>query len=141
LIDFLDASALVKRYVQEPGSSAIRRLCATSEIAVARIVFAEVASALARACREGAFDEVARDRLLDRLNEDVDSFQVVELRRGVIESTRDLVTRHPLRGYDAVQLACALAMQERGRGLRFWAADERLVAAARLEGMRAAVPR
>ncbi len=140
MIDFLDSSALVKRYAAEPGSAMIRRLCARGEIAVARITYAEVAGALARAAREGAFDEDVRDALLDRLGDDLDAFQTVEIRRAVVWRTRELVIRHALRGYDAVQLACALVMHERGGSVRFWSADARLVAAAQAEGLRAAIP-
>lgn len=140
MIEFLDSSALVKRYVPEPGSALVRRLCAHGEVAVCRIAFAEVAAALARACRERILVEDERDRLLDQLGDDVDAFQTVELRRAVVEATRPLVTRHPLRGYDAVQLASAIAIHERGSSLRFWSADARLVAAARSEGLRAQLP-
>ncbi len=140
MIEFLDSSALVKRYVPERGSATIRRLCARGEVAVSRIAFAEVAAALARACRERILDEDERDRLLDQLGEDVDAFQTIELRRTVVEATRPLVTRHPLRGYDAVQLASAMAIHAHGRSLRFWSADVRLVTAARSEGLRAEVP-
>ncbi|MBI2893824.1 MAG: type II toxin-antitoxin system VapC family toxin [Deltaproteobacteria bacterium] len=140
MIEFLDSSALVKRYVPEPGSALIRRLCASGEIAVSRVVFAEVAAAVARASREGGLTDDDRDRVLDQLADDVDAFQTIELRRAVVEATRPLVTRHPLRGYDAVQLASAMAIQGRGRSLRFWSADSRLVAAARSEGLRAQIP-
>lgn len=140
MIEFLDSSALVKRYVREPGSSQIRRICATADVAVARIVYTEVAAALARATREGMLDEPARDVLLDQLGEDLEAFEVVELRRAVVERTRPLAIRHALRGYDAIQLAAALAVADRGRALRFWSADTHLTAAARAEGLRAAVP-
>ena len=140
MIEFLDSSAVVKRYVSEPGSAAVRRLCAHADVAVSRIAYAEVACALARACREGVLDEGTRDRLLDQLGVDIDAFQIVELRRSIVERTRPLAIRHALRGYDAVQLASAIAVHERGPSLRFWSADARLVAAARSEGLRASVP-
>jgi predicted nucleic acid-binding protein len=140
LIEFLDSSALAKRYVTEPGSQAVRRLLAAGRISVARIVFAEVASALARAAREGVVTEDVRDRLLDQLEADVDTFDVVELRRPLVARTRALVVRHGLRGYDAVQLASAMTVADRGGGIRFWSADAKLVQAARSEGLRASVP-
>lgn len=140
MIEFLDSSALVKRYVNESGSAAIRQLCRRAEIAVARVVYSEVAAALARACRDQLFDEDLRDRLLDRLGDDMDTLQTIELRRSIVQRTRGLVTRHALRGYDAVQLASALAIHDRGTSVRFWSADSRLSAAARSEGLRAIVP-
>jgi predicted nucleic acid-binding protein len=51
-----------------------------------------------------------------------------------------LVTRHPLRAYDAVQLASALRVQSelvrtRAPALTFLSADDRLVAIAQAEGL------
>ena len=140
MILYLDSSALVKRYVTESGSAAIRRLCSRADVAVARGTYAEVAAALVRAWREGVLDDALRDELLARLGDDMDAFQTVEVRRAVVLRTRELLLRHALRGYDAVQLACALAVRDRGAAVRFWSADRQLVAAARAEGMRAEVP-
>ena len=50
MILYLDASALVKRYVDEPGSPDVREAIARAEVAgTALISRAEVAAALARA--------------------------------------------------------------------------------------------
>lgn len=54
MIHFLDTSALVKRYVAEPGSTEVRRLFRASMLGVARIAYAELAAAVARRQREGA---------------------------------------------------------------------------------------
>ena len=52
----------------------------------------------------------------------------------------DLVVRHPLRGYDAVQLATALHVQASGTSVEFWSTDETLRVAALAEGLRVVVP-
>jgi hypothetical protein len=63
--------------------------------------------------------------------------RVVELRRAVIQSVRALVMRWPLRGYDAVQLACAVRLHDAGAPVDLWCSDDALVTAARGEGLRA----
>ena len=67
LIRFFDASALVKRYVREEDSSRLARWLAAGTAATARLSAVEVASALARRCREGASSPAERDRALAAL--------------------------------------------------------------------------
>jgi predicted nucleic acid-binding protein len=134
VIDFFDTSALVKHYVREPGSSAVRAAVRGGHASVARVAHAELAATFARLCREGAVDEKTRDALFDRIDRDFPTFEVVEWRASVASAVRQLVSRHPLRALDAVQLASALAL--RARPLRFWCADGRLAAAAGSEGLR-----
>jgi predicted nucleic acid-binding protein len=62
---------------------------------------------------------------------------VVEVRSTVVRRVPALVMRQPLRGYDAVQLAAALAVQDRGTTVDFWTADTRLAEAAQRENLRA----
>lgn len=135
LIDYFDSSALTKRYLPEPGSAAVRKATRAASIAVARIAFAEIAAATARAAREGLIDTTDRDRALARLVTDLGRWTVVELRPRVVWRVRDLVTRHPLRGYDAVQLSSALELRDAGRAVRFWCTDRALCAAAVAEGL------
>jgi hypothetical protein len=52
----------------------------------------------------------------------------------------ELVVRHPLRGYDAIQLATALHVQAAGTPVEFWSTDEALGVAALAEGLRVIVP-
>ena len=51
---------------------------------------------------------------------------------------RDLIQRHPLRGFAAVHLASALNLKrDLGEPITFAAADERLLQAAAAEGLQA----
>ncbi|MGH7858309.1 MAG: type II toxin-antitoxin system VapC family toxin [Candidatus Binatia bacterium] len=137
---FLDSSALVKRYLTEPGSDLVRDLLRRRRrVAVSRIAYAEVVAAVARAWREKVLEESARDAVFDVIDRDFTRFDVTELRRSIIERVRDLVVRQPLRAYDAVQLASALTLKERGASVDFWVADDRLTTAARGEGLRTTV--
>ena len=136
MIHYLDTSALVKRYVQEAGSASVRALFRGKSLATARVAYAEIAATLARLCREGALDETDRDAIYGRLDADFAALTVVEIRASLVRAVPDLVKRRPLRGYDAVHLAAALVLRDRGIAVTFWAADGALVDAARAEGLR-----
>jgi len=113
VIAYLDASALVKRYVVERGSRETITLIAGSEmIATSTITRAEVAAALAKAVRAGLVTG-RRARNAQRLFAtdwpDLVRVPVTEL---LVERAGTLAWDLRLRGYDAVQLASALAWQE-----------------------------
>jgi len=143
-IYFLDSSALVKRYVTEIGSTWIRALTtpdARNPLIIARITWVEVLSALARRKREGSLtsDDVAQ--AIQAFRYDMNTqYQVSELDPPLAEAAGELVTQHPLRAYDAVQLASALRVQSdlvrtEAPALTFLTADDRLVAVAHAEGL------
>ena len=143
-IYFLDSSALVKRYVTEIGSTWIRALTtpdARNPLIIARITWVEVLSALARRKREGSLtsDDVAQAIRAFRYDMNM-QYQVSELDPPLAEAAGELVTQHPLRAYDAVQLASALRVQSdlvrtEAPALTFLTADDRLVAVAHAEGL------
>jgi predicted nucleic acid-binding protein len=96
----------------------------------------EVASALARREREGAFKTAERDRAIRRLNADLAAYILVELTPELSAEAQALLLRHALRCGDAVQLASCLYLQrETGERISFAAFDERLNNAARTEGL------
>ncbi len=141
---FLDSSALAKRYVTETGSDWVRAIADPAQgntLIIARIAWVEVLGALARRQREAALavDDVARAIRTFRYHLDT-QYQVVELDAVLAMAAGDLVTRHPLRAYDAVQLASALRVQtelarSRDTALIFVSADERLTVVAQAEGL------
>jgi len=58
----------------------------------------------------------------------------VDVTEQVVRRVRELVRRHPLRGYDAIHLAAALELaSELGAAVTFVTADEKLGRAARAE--------
>jgi uncharacterized protein len=127
---------LVKRYVREPGAVAVRRLLKTDPAATSRLSEVEVASALVRREREGAFSVEERDRALASFADDLTALIVVELTPEIGASARALLLRHRLRAGDAVQLASGLYLQrEMSQTVPFVAFDDRLAEAARHEGL------
>lgn len=138
MIYFLDTSALVKRYVAEPGSPLVRSLFARRrKVAISRLAFAEVAAAAARRRREGTLSARQQEALLARLEEDLSTFLVVEVRQASLSTVPGLCSRHPLRAYDAVQLAAALLLRQTASAVDFWTTDHALRLAALAEGLRA----
>ncbi len=126
----------MKRYVREPGAVAVRRWLQAGPAAASRLSEVEVASALVRRAREGAFTAAERDRALASLTHDFAALLIVELTREITADAQALLLRHPLRAGDAVQLAGGLFLQrEMGQPLPFVAFDDRLVEAARREGL------
>ena len=136
---YFDASALMKRYVREPGSVTVRRLLALGGAATSRLSEVEVASALARRVREGTVSALERDRAVAAVILDVAAMLVVEVTPGLTAQARTLLERHPLRASDALQLASCLYVQEQlGDQVPLVAFDDRLIEAARREGVRIA---
>jgi predicted nucleic acid-binding protein len=133
---YFDASALVKRYVRERGTAKVRQLL-TSDVAVtSRLSAVEIASALARRAREGAFSDTARDRAVAAFDADLASMLVVELTAAIVARAQALVRRHALRAGDAIQLASCLYIKEAlGEETSFVAFDDRLANAARSEDL------
>ena len=136
---YFEASALVKRYVVERHSAEVRRQLVSDVPATSRLSEVEVASALVRRSREGAFSIADRDRAIAALEADSASILVVELTPEITARARVLLQRHSLRAGDAIQLASCLYLRDQvGKEVPFIAFDARLQQAARREGLRTA---
>ena len=99
----------------------------------------EIASALARRCRQGDLSTEDRDRALGALRQDLPSFLVVELTAMLSRRCPALLKRHPLRAGDALQLASCLELGgQLGLPFLFVAYDDRLNEAADKEGLKLA---
>lgn len=134
----MDSSALVKRYLEEPGSEWVRSIAAESSshaIIVAETTLVEVASALARQQRSGDITDMQRESRTSLFLADLERCEIMALDRDITKSAMHCCHRFSLRAYDAIQLATALALQERLRSrklplLTFVSADKDLLAAA-----------
>lgn len=133
---YFDASVLVKRYVHEAGSANVRRLISSDTPATSRLSEIEVTSALARRAREGTISTAERDRAIAAIGTDLSTMLVIELTAEVSARARILLQRHPLRAGDAIQLASCLYLQDEfGHKIPYVASDDRLIQAARAEGL------
>jgi hypothetical protein len=136
-VQFFDASALVKRYVREADTAAVRRALTRGNVVISRLSEVEVVSALARLAREGHVAPPRRDRAIAALLQDMAAWHVVELSPEVTALARTLLARHVLRSGDAIQLASALRFQHMALAplSAFVAYDARLIEAAVNEGL------
>jgi uncharacterized protein len=115
---FLDTSALVKRRVDEVGHRWVRSLVnrrAGHTIAIAEVALVEVVASLCRMAREQPprLAIADRDGLIARLRVHTQRrYQVVAVNEALVLRAGALCRTHPLRAYDAVQLACALTFRD-----------------------------
>lgn len=143
-LTYVDSSALVKRYVPEPGSAWLTALCETEPVAVSLVAVPEIASALARRAREGDLTPEQRDMLFRLFVNDAQSFVVVDLSQAIAQDAAALLMSAPgpmhLRSLDALHLATArwAFARTRRRGIAtgpFVAADRALLDAAAWAGL------
>lgn len=134
---YVDTSALVKRYFCEAGTDVVDDALRTAQlVATSRVAFAEAAAAIARRTREGALESRQRDRVLDRLTRDFGRLAVVDVTETVADTCRELVVRHPLRGFDSIHLSSALLVAGDHRSeWTFLCSDKPLLDSAAAEGL------
>lgn len=141
---YLDSSALVKRYVTETGSVWVQGLCRNAENAVfiSELALVEVGSALARRKQRQEISDEQRQEYLEVFVHDcAESYHLIPAGLPIIERGLTLTQQHFLRGYDAVQLACALTANDVLTAaelppLTFVSADDDLLDAAAAAGLR-----
>lgn len=133
---FWDASAIVPLLMGEPTSLRLRRLARNDpEIVVWWGTEVECASAIARRERDGSLTGAGARAAFERLGRLTRMWQETEPADAIREAARRLLRVHPLRAADALQLAAALlTSRSRPSTLEFITLDERLAAAARVEG-------
>jgi len=140
VVYFFDSSALAKQYIDEPGSRWVQRVLSQFPLTViAEITIVEVTSALARRWRTGEITAEEYQFAKRVFLQDVRWHRVISARWSTVVRAIDLIDRHPLRAYDALQLATALEVADivgaEGSSLTFVSADARLCAAAAQEGL------
>jgi predicted nucleic acid-binding protein len=146
---YFDTSALAKRYIQENGSSWVSAICDDTEnnlVFISELTEIELVSAIFRRAKGGSLTKASAQTEISNFDGDCqDQYFAVEVSRTVLSSARDIVERHSLRGYDAVQLAAAVecSREQDALGLPaicFVSADLELLAAAKAEGLQTENP-
>ena len=111
---YIDTSALVKKYFDEPGSADVRKCIAShTSIATSTITRAESAATFAKAVRLGTLTEAqakSGHRLFVREWKDYIRIRITE---SLVARADTLAWTFALRGYDAIHLAAALEWHER----------------------------
>jgi hypothetical protein len=142
---FLDTSALVKLYVQEPGTDRLLPLVSVqpeNRFAVLAISVVEVRSAIRRRQRAGDINAEAATAILESVQSHMETrFIRQAINDSVIDTALEMIDRYALRAYDAVQLAGCLALCAiTAEAFTFVCSDQRLVEAARSEQMKVLNP-
>ena len=134
---YLDTSALVKAYIDEPLRPAVMAALAKEPVvATHEIAYVEAHSAFVRSLREGRIGERDYERLKTAFNRDWDNYALVRLSQPLLEHAVKLIEAFTLRGYDALHLAAAdLLAKQSGERVIFACFDKRLSQAAGLLGL------
>ena len=141
---YLDASAMVKRYVNEQGSEWMRATMDSEEetlLFTSRMTIVEVISAFSRRVRGGTLTLQDFVSARDMFRSDcLDDYQVMPPSMAVVDQACALLERYPLRAYDATHLATAISAQEFLTGkeyspVTFLSADDDLNDAAKAEDL------
>ena len=132
---YFDSSALIKRYVAEAGSDRVNQICNShpaSQLYTVRITGAEIVAAIFIRTRTQSIDVSDAQTAAMQFKVDFSQYyQIVEVANGVVNLAMTLAERYPLRGYDSIQLAAAILLQEIRlatgfASLTFVSADKRL---------------
>jgi len=137
VILYLDASALVKRYVAEVGSADVAKaITAARLLATAVISRAEVTAALAKAVRLGIATRNAAAAGLADFDADWPDLIRLEVSEALVARAASVAWQQSLRGYDAVHLASALQWQEAlGEAVTVATYDRELWRSAQMSGL------
>ena len=123
---YLDASALVKRYVAEPGSEIVRAAMADADgWFMCRVGFVETFRATGLA---------AGERIANRFRRDWPAFNSLEVDAALVDDAAGLALSTGLRTPGALHLAAALVLPRENLAFAAW--DERLRRAAAGRGLR-----
>jgi uncharacterized protein len=133
VILYLDASALVKRYIEEKASQDVNTWIETADMVVTGLLTrVEVAAAIARAGRMKLITPDETLAALRQFRSEWESFHRLPVTENTVVRGDFLAAEHNLRGYDATHLACALIWQETlGMPVTMASFDNQLIEAAR----------
>jgi predicted nucleic acid-binding protein len=133
MILYLDASALVKRYIREKGSQDANDWIEVADMVVTGLISRiEVAAAIARAGRMKLITPDESLATLRQFHSGWESFYRLPITENTVAGGDSLAVEYDLRGYDATHLACALIWQETlGMPVTLVSFDSQLIEAAR----------
>lgn len=133
---FLDTSALVKRYIDEPGSKAVEGMFDGGDVAASILAYAETLAALTRRKKAGDLSARALNSCLAAFETDWKRMTVMPMGPHLLQAIKRVIGRYGLRGADAVHLASAIFLfQSTGVEGTFVASDDELLSAAKRESI------
>jgi len=134
---YLDTSALIKRYVNETGSTDVREwIRSADDKAITLITRAEMSAGINRLLRMKLLSQKDFGDALEEFRSDWVDYHRLPISETLVARADALACEHVLRGYDAIHLAAALTWQELlGLPVTLVTYDRELAEAARASGM------
>jgi predicted nucleic acid-binding protein len=129
----LDTSSLIKLYVTEFGSEAVRQLVGDATVvATSVIAYTEARAALARLRREGALTPSKLTSAKREFDQQWPTYLTLDATDSLCRAAGELAEKYSLRGFDSIHLASFAEVSRRaGTGdTRFSSFDDRLNQAA-----------
>lgn len=106
---FLDSSAIVKRYIEESGSSRVAEILRDAgEITICIICVPETISACNRLLREGKIGMEQYQWIKKEFLLDIKEFETIGLTEDVLKRSIDILEKGALRSLDAMHIAAAI---------------------------------
>lgn len=134
MITYFETSALVKLVVAEDETDEAAAIWDASDLALtSRLAYTETGAALAAARRARRMTAVALEGAKRALEERFEELDVVEVAPDIARSAGDLAETLALRGYDAIHLASAMAIEDDRLTFVTW--DRELARAGRAVGL------
>ena len=139
-----DASALVKYYIREPGSTWVRQIIdapGSHFVFISEVSLTECAAAFAALHRTGRISRRAQEGAFRLLMSHIASgvLETIPMLSADYHAAARLTQKHPLKAYDAIQLAVALrhsrALSAGELASVFVSGDDALLAAAQTDGL------
>lgn len=130
---FFDTSALVKRYIEEPGTEKVIQICRQAQDLVLSVIcLPEMISTLNRLVRETRLttDDYLTTR--DLIFNEIEDVEICHITPEVISRTIGCLENSSLRAMDAIHIGCALIVEPD----LFVSSDQRQIEAARKEGLK-----
>lgn len=113
MILYLDASALVKKYIQELGTTDVLKIISQSEAVGTSIISrAETAAALAKAHRLKILTKSDAEKAAQQMRQEWLDFIRIQVTEAIVVRADFVAWEHSLRGFDAIHLATALVWSE-----------------------------
>jgi uncharacterized protein len=124
---YFDTSALVKRYVDEPGRREVLQLLRRNRCVTSAVLPVELRGGLRRRVAEGSLVAARLPAILTHVAADRAYWTLVEVGTDVLAAAETLVATHPIRTLDAIHVASARLFAARVSmpALVFVSADKR----------------
>jgi len=134
MILYCDSSALVKKYMPEPKSQECIALMRQAEAIVISVVgYAEILAAFHRKLESKEISAGNFSKACLSFEHDWKALMKVNITHEINKTVRQVLSKHALRGFDAIHLSSAILMEKRLKDVSFLSFDEKQKKAAASE--------